>query len=83
MQETMREVGLIPGSGKSHEGGHGNPFQYSCLENPMDRGTWGAAAHGIAVRHDLGDLHTHTQNVLAGIGFVLLCRLILFELNNF
>ena len=49
----------------------------------MDRGTWGAAAHGIAVRHDLGDLHTHTQNVLAGIGFVLLCRLILFELNNF
>ena len=60
MQETMREVGLIPGSGRFHEGGHGNPFQYSCLENPMDRGTWGAAARGITVRHDLSDLHTHT-----------------------
>ena len=79
MQETRREVGLIPGSGRSHEGGHCNPFQYSCLENPMDRGTWGAAAHGVTVRHDLSD----TQNVLAGIGFLLLCRLILFELNNF
>ena len=37
-QETG-DVGLIPGSGKSPEG-HGNPLQYSCLENPMDRGAW-------------------------------------------
>ena len=34
----MRNVGLIPGSGRSPAGGHGNPLQYSCLENPMDRG---------------------------------------------
>ena len=33
-----RDAGLIPGWGKSPGGGHGNPFQYSCLENPMDRG---------------------------------------------
>ena len=34
------DTGLIPGSGRSFGGGYGNPRQYSCLENPMDRGTW-------------------------------------------
>ena len=37
------DVGSILGSGRSLGGGHGNPLQYSCLENPMDRGAWGAA----------------------------------------
>ena len=36
----MRDVGLIPGSGRSPEGGHGSPLQYSFQENPMDRGAW-------------------------------------------
>ena len=40
MQETLREAGSIPGLGRSPGGGHGNPLQYSCLENPMDRGDW-------------------------------------------
>ena len=35
-----KDVGLIPGSGRSPEGGHSNPLQYSCLENPMDQGAW-------------------------------------------
>ena len=39
---------LIPGSGRSPGGGHGNPLQYSCLENPMDRGAWRATVHGVA-----------------------------------
>ena len=39
--------GLIPGSGKSPEGGNGNPLQYSCLENLMDRGAWWATVHGV------------------------------------
>ena len=43
----IREAGSIPGSGRSSGGGHGNPLQYSCLENPMDRGAWQAAAHGV------------------------------------
>jgi len=34
------EKGLIPGLGRSPGGGHGNPFQYSCLENPINRGAW-------------------------------------------
>ena len=38
----------IPGSGRSPGGGNGNPLQYSCLENPMDRGAWKAAVHGVA-----------------------------------
>ena len=42
------DAGLIPGSGRSPGGGHGNPLQYSCLENPMDRGAWQATAHGFA-----------------------------------
>ena len=42
------EVSLIPGLGRSHKGGNGNPLQDSCLKNPMDRGAWRASAHGIA-----------------------------------
>ena len=38
----------IPGSGRSLGGGHGDPLQYSCLENPMDRGAWKATVHGVA-----------------------------------
>ena len=41
-------VGLIPGSGRSPEGGHGNLLQYSCLENPVDRGAWRATVHAVA-----------------------------------
>ena len=48
------DLGSIPGSGRSPGKGNGNPLQYSCLENPMDRGAWRGTAHGVAtVRHDL------------------------------
>ena len=47
------DVGLIPGWGKSLEGGNGNPLQYSCLENPMDRGAWQVVVRAVArVRHN-------------------------------
>ena len=42
------DMGLIPGLGRSPGEGHGNPFQYSCLENPMDRGAWQATVHRVA-----------------------------------
>ena len=42
------DVGLIPGSGKFPAVGNGNPFQYSCLENSMDRGAWWTVVHGVA-----------------------------------
>ena len=43
----IRDMGLIPGSRRSPEGGHGNPLQDSCLENPMDRGAWQASVHSV------------------------------------
>ena len=43
----IREVGLIPGSERSPAEGSGSPLQYSCLENPMDRGAWCATVYGI------------------------------------
>ena len=50
-QESTRsegDLGLIPGLGRSSGGEHGNPFQFSCLENPMDRGPLQATVHGVA-----------------------------------
>ena len=48
MQVGAGDVGLIPGSGRSPGGGSGNPLQYSCLGNPMDRGGWWTTVHGVA-----------------------------------
>ena len=44
----LKNMGSIPGLGRSPGAGHGNPLQYSCLENPMDRGAWQAVVHGVA-----------------------------------
>ena len=44
----VRDVGSIAGSGRSPGGGHSNPLQYSCLENPMDKGACQATVHGVA-----------------------------------
>ena len=44
----IRDTGSIPGLGRCPGEGHDNPLQYPCLENPMDRGAWRAAVHGVA-----------------------------------
>ena len=49
------DMGLIPGSGRSCGEGNGNPLQYSCLENFMDRGAWWATGHGVAKELDTTD----------------------------
>ena len=65
----IRVVASIPGSGR---GGHGNPLQHSCLENPMDKGTWQATVHGLAKsRTRLKWLSMHSRvmpGYLAGTG---------------
>ena len=48
------DVGSIPGSGRCPGEGHGNPLQYSCLENPTDKGAWQATVHGVT------ESQTHT-----------------------
>ena len=49
----IRDVGSVPGSGRFPEEGHGNPLQYSCVENSLDRGAWWATVHGAArIGHD-------------------------------
>ena len=52
------DAGSIPGLGRFPGGGNGNPFQYSCLENPMDRGAWRVTVHGIA-ESDMTEVRSH------------------------
>ena len=54
------DLGSIPGLGRSHGGGNGNPLRYSCLENPMDGGAWWATDHGVHKESDTTErLHFH------------------------
>ena len=57
------DLGLIPGLGRSPGGGHGNTLQYSCLENPMDRGAWWATVHRVHKELDTTEVteHAHTH----------------------
>ena len=57
-------LGLIPGLGRSPGEGNGNPLQYSCLENSMDRGTWQATVHGIAKSDMTERLTLSRENVI-------------------
>ena len=57
---SAREAGSIPGLGRSPGGGNVHPLQYSCLENPMDRGAWWASVHGVAQRRTW--LSTHSTH---------------------
>ena len=63
-----RKHGPIPGLGRSPGGGNGNPLQYSCLENPMDRGAWWATVQGVAKsQKQLKRLSPHTDPVIVKI----------------
>ena len=62
MQETLRDLGSIPELGRSLRGGHDNPLQYSCLENPKDRGVWWSTVHSVAEKWtQLKQLSLHAQ----------------------
>ena len=57
----IRDVGLIPRLGRSPGVGNGNPLQYTCLENPMDRRDWRAIVHTITELDTTEHAHTHTH----------------------
>ena len=66
-------LGLIPGLGRTPGGQRGNPLQYSCLENPMDRGAWRATVRGVAKRQTGLSDSTHTDyNAYRSIGLILM-----------
>ena len=57
------DLGSIPGSGRSPGEGNDNPLQYSCLENPMDGGAWGATVHGVAKNQTRLNDFTFTRGI--------------------
>ena len=70
----IRDTGSIPGSERSYGGGHGNPLQYSCLENPMDRGAWRATVHMVAKNQTwLKQLSMHTRLVETYFSKLMCC----------
>ena len=64
----VRDVGSIPGSGRSPGEGNGNPLQYSCLESPTDRGAWWAPVHWVTVDMTEASLHAGTGLILGKMG---------------
>ena len=65
------DVGSIRGSGRPPGGGNGTPLQYSCLENPMGRGVWWAAVHGVSESQTRVSTHSHSS--LSRPGHCLFC----------
>ena len=62
--EDGEDEGSIPGLGRSLGGGHGSPLQYSCLENPMDRGAWeGSNELDTKIRDTKGTFHTKMGSI--------------------
>ena len=73
----IRDTGLNPGYGRFPGGGHGNPLQFSCLENPMDGGAWWATVHGVTksqTRLKRLNTHTHTHTHTHTVLEFVICR---------
>ena len=72
-------TGSIPGPGRAPGGGHGNPLQYSCLENPMDRGAWQATVHGVTKNWIRLRRHGTRTHSIVCCSLVYPCLLFLFH----
>ena len=73
---TARDLGLIPGSRISLQEWNGYPLQYSCLENPVDRGAWQATDHGVA-ESDMTDQATHTPQLVYNL--LMKCQILFMK----
>ena len=68
----IRDMGSTHGSGRSAGEGNGNPFKYSCLENPVDKGTWRVTVHGVArVGHHLSTKQQHFKDLISKYSHLL------------
>ena len=77
--EDVRDAGSIPGLGRSLGGGHGNPLQFSCLENPMDRGAWEAIVHRITknwTRLKWLSMHAYTKHKSKLLAYIISLHLL-------
>ena len=63
MPSNARDAGSVPGLGRCPGEGNGNPLQYSCLGNPMDRGAWQVTVHGVAKESDMTEQVNNNNNV--------------------
>ena len=80
--KDARDASSIPGSGRSPGEGNGNPLQYSCLGNPMDRGTWQATVHGIKrVGHNLVTKQQYLVLQQSAYVLELMSLFVLFKLH--
>ena len=68
---NAEDPSLIPGLGRFPGKGNGNPLQYSCLENPRDRGGWRAIVHGVAKSQELDTAKVSTHEPEVGSGLIL------------
>ena len=75
----IRDTGSILGLGRSPEGGHGNPLQYSCLENPMDGGARQATVHRVTKLDTILLLNTHTHTAFSNTNFSLSAAFTVFH----
>ena len=66
------DSGSVPGSGRSPEGGNGNPLQYSCLGNPMDLGAWWVTVHGVAKSQTRLSNPTYIHAIIQNVDFIQL-----------
>ena len=76
------DVGSVPGSGRSPGEENGNPLQYSCLGNPMDRGAWQTTVHGIAKESDM-TLRLNNYNYVLTMCFLFFLFMMSFNPENF
>ena len=76
------DVGSIPGLRRSPGLGNGNPFKYSCLENPMDRGAWWPTVHGVTKSQTRLNTYTHTHTHTHTTQKLLLCLNNTFFINT-
>ena len=79
------ELGLIPGLGRSPEEGNGCPIQFSCLKNPVDRGSWWPIVHGITKESDTAErlILSFGYTIIISLHFVGVCSLYIHFLESF